>query len=93
MIKCIGAEMLAVGIKGRPGATAVAQEAFRGFAKIAAAQYWNNVLRNIGSQIRNNDGYAINNGVFGHALLFRTDQHALYDGVMGLLGDRSEVKR
>jgi hypothetical protein len=73
MIECICAEMLAVGIKGRPRATAVAQEAFRGFAEIAAAQYWNNVLRNIISQIWNNDRYAINNGVFAHTLLVRTD--------------------
>ena len=50
-------------------------------------------MRNIGSQIRNNDGYAINNGVFAHTLLVGTDQHALYHGVVGLLGDKSEVKR
>jgi hypothetical protein len=93
MIKGVGTKMLAVGIKGGSRAAAVPQKAFRGFAQIASAQYWNDVLRNIISQVCDNYGHPINYGIFAQTLLVGANQYALYDRIMGLLGDRSEVKR
>ena len=93
MIEGVGTKMLAVGIKGGSRAAAVPQKAFRGFAQIVSAQYRNNVLRNIIPQVCDNYGQTINYGIFSHTLLVGANQHTLHDRIMGLLGDRSEVKR
>jgi hypothetical protein len=84
--------MLAVGIEGRSGSAAVAQKTFHGLAEIAPAQNRNNVLRNTIPQIRNNDRHAVDDRIFAQTLPIGTNQHALYQRLMGLLGDRANVE-
>jgi hypothetical protein len=68
VIKRVGAEMLALGFKGRSRAEAVSQKAFYGIREIVPAKDRKHVLRNIGSQVRHNDGDAVDYRIFAEAL-------------------------